>query len=62
MKFIHFADANLDSPFCGLSFLTSEEFNHIYQVADQSLKRIIDLALAEKLDVVLRVGDTFDSK
>ena len=61
MKFIHFADAHLDSPFRGLSFLPSEEFNHIYQAADQSLKRIIDLALAEKVDLVLIAGDTFDS-
>lgn len=61
MKFIHFADAHLDSPFRGLSFLPSEEFNHIYQAADQSLKRIVDLALAEKVDLVLIAGDTFDS-
>ena len=61
MKFIHFADAHLDSPFRGLSFLPSEEFNYIYQAADQSLKRIVDLALAEKVDLVLIAGDTFDS-
>lgn len=61
MKFIHFADAHLDSPFRGLSFLPSKEFNHIYQAADQSLKRIVDLALAEKVDLVLIAGDTFDS-
>lgn len=61
MKFIHFADAHLDSPFRGLSFLPFEEFNHIYQAADQSLKRIVDLALAEKVDLVLIAGDTFDS-
>lgn len=61
MKFIHFADAHLDSPFCGLSFLPSKEFNQIYQAADQSLIRIVDLALAEKVDLVLIAGDTFDS-
>ena len=61
MKFIHFADAHLDSPFRGLSFLPSKEFNQIYQAADQSLKRIVDLALAEKVDLVLIAGDTFDS-
>lgn len=61
MKFIHFADAHLDSPFRGLSFLPSKEFNQIYQAADQSLTRIIDLALAEKVDLVLIAGDTFDS-
>src|SRR5699024_1894146 len=61
MKFIHFADAHLDSPFRGLSFLPSKEFNQIYQAADQSLTRIVDLALAEKIDLVLIAGDTFDS-
>ncbi|MCT7733519.1 MAG: DNA repair exonuclease [Lactobacillus crispatus] len=61
MKFIHFADAHLDSPFRGLSFLQSEEFNHIYQAADQSLTKIVDLALQENVDLVLIAGDTFDS-
>ena len=61
MKFIHFADSHLDSPFRGLSFLPSKEFNQIYQAADQSLTRIVDLALAEKVDLVLIAGDTFDS-
>ncbi|GFO99199.1 metallophosphoesterase family protein [Lactobacillus helveticus] len=61
MKFIHFADAHLDSPFRGLSFLPSKEFNQIYQAADQSLIRIVDLALAEKVDLVLIAGDTLDS-
>ncbi len=61
MKFIHFADAHLDSPFRGLSFLPSEEFNHIYQAADQSLTKIVDLALQENVDLVLIAGDTFDS-
>ena len=61
MKFIHLADAHLDSPFLGLSFLPSKAFNRIYQAADQSLAHIIDLAIAEKVDLVLIAGDTFDS-
>lgn len=61
MKFIHFADAHLDSPFRGLSFLPSNEFNQIYQAADQSLSRIVDLAIKEDVDLVLIAGDTFDS-
>ena len=61
MKFIHFADAHLDSPFRGLSFLPSKEFNQIYQAADQSLTNIVDLALRENVDLVLIAGDTFDS-
>lgn len=61
MKFIHFADAHLDSPFRGLSFLPSNSFNQIYQAANQSFERIVDLALKEKVDLVLIAGDTFDS-
>lgn len=61
MKFIHFADAHLDSPFRGLSFLPSKAFNQIYEAADQSLTKIVDLALAEQVDLVLIAGDTFDS-
>lgn len=61
MKFIHFADAHLDSPFRGLSFLPSKAFKQIYEAADQSLTRIVDLALQEKVDLVLIAGDTFDS-
>lgn len=61
MKFIHFADAHLDSPFRGLSFLPSKAFKQIYEAADQSLTRIVDLALNEQVDLVLIAGDTFDS-
>ncbi|QGV04904.1 metallophosphoesterase family protein [Lactobacillus acetotolerans] len=61
MKFIHFADAHLDSPFRGLSFLPSKTFKQIYQAADESLTKIIDLALDEQVDLVLIAGDTFDN-
>lgn len=61
MKFIHFADAHLDSPFRGLSFLPSTVFDQIYRASDESLKRIVDLALKEQVDLVLIAGDTFDS-
>lgn len=61
MKFIHFADAHLDSPFRGLSFLPSNAFNEIHQAANKSLENIVDFALKEKVDLVLIAGDTFDS-
>lgn len=61
MKFIHLADAHLDSPFVGLSFLPSAEFDEIRTAANVSLKRICDLAITEKVDLVLIAGDTFDS-
>ncbi|WEV44211.1 DNA repair exonuclease [Lactobacillus sp. ESL0684] len=61
MKFIHLADAHLDSPFLGLSFLPSEQFSQIRQAPNESLTKIVDLALAEQVDLVLIAGDTFDS-
>ncbi|WEV70443.1 DNA repair exonuclease [Lactobacillus sp. ESL0785] len=61
MKFIHFADAHLDSPFLGLSFLPSNQFYRIQQAPNQSLTKIVDLALQEQVDLVLIAGDTFDS-
>lgn len=61
MKFIHLADAHLDSPFRGLSFLPSKVFNDIYRASDVSFVKIVDLALDEKVDLVLIAGDTFDS-
>lgn len=61
MKFIHLADAHLDSPFRGLSFLPKREYDEIRQSAAQSLTRIVDLALKEQVDLVLIAGDTFDS-
>lgn len=61
MKFIHFADAHLDSPFRGLSFLPSKAFNQIHDSANKSLTNIVNLAIKEKVDLVLIAGDTFDS-
>jgi DNA repair protein SbcD/Mre11 len=61
MKFIHFADAHLDSPFLGLSFLPSNSFTKIHQAPNDSLTKIVDLAVKEQVDLVLIAGDTFDS-
>lgn len=61
MKFIHFADAHLDSPFRGLSFLPTDEYERVRASADESLTRIVDLAIAERVDLVLVAGDSFDS-
>ena len=61
MKFIHLADAHLDSPFLGLSFLPSKSSLQIHQAPNKSFTRIVDLALKEEVDLVLIAGDTFDS-
>lgn len=61
MKFIHLADAHLDSPFLGLSFLPSNSFTQIHQAPNESLTKIVNVAIKEKVDLVLIAGDTFDS-
>lgn len=61
MKFIHLADAHLDSPFLGLSFLPSAQKQAILQAANQSLAKIVQLALNQQVDLVLIAGDTFNS-
>ena len=58
---MHLADAHLDSPFQGLSFLPSNEFNNIKQSTQKSFIKAIDTALDQKVDLVLIAGDTFDS-
>lgn len=58
---MHLADAHLDSPFQGLSFLPSNEFNNIKQSTKNSFTKAIDTALEQKVDLVLIAGDTFDS-
>lgn len=61
MKFIHLADAHLDSPFLGLSFLPSNQFEKIKNASFESFSQIIDDAIAKQVDLVLLAGDNFDS-
>ncbi|MBP2058262.1 DNA repair exonuclease SbcCD nuclease subunit [Lactobacillus colini] len=61
MKFIHLSDAHLDSPFLGLSFLPSKQFEQIKQTTEISFKRSVDYAIDEQVDLFLIAGDTFDS-
>lgn len=61
MEFMHLADAHLDSPFQGLSFLPSNEFKNIKQSTQKSFTKAIDTALDRNVVLVLIAGDTFDS-
>lgn len=61
MKFIHLSDAHLDSPFLGLSFLPSNQFNQIRQTTEVSFRKSVDFAIKGKIDLFLIAGDTFDS-
>lgn len=61
MKFLHVADAHLDSPFLGLSFLPDNEKEKIKRSTQVAFTKMVDYALANQVDFVLLVGDTFDS-
>ena len=62
MKFIHFADAHLDSPFRGLSFLPSEEFNHIYQAADQGITVFVTTHYMDEAEYCNRISIMVDGQ
>ncbi|RRK09771.1 DNA repair exonuclease [Lactiplantibacillus garii] len=62
MKFLHAADLHLDTPFLGLSDLPGDLQQRLIQAPLAALHRLVDLALDERVDFVLLVGDLFDSQ
>ncbi|MEJ6348654.1 DNA repair exonuclease [Holzapfeliella sp. He02] len=60
MKFLHIADAHLDSPFKGLSYLPKQLWQSVYDSTYLAFETAVDQAIAEQVDFVLVVGDTFD--
>jgi len=61
MKILHTADIHLDSPLRSLA-LRSRELQNIVQAATRvTLRKIIDLAIEEKVAALLLAGDVFDS-
>jgi DNA repair exonuclease SbcCD nuclease subunit len=61
IKFLHCADLHLDSPFKGLSDLPEELFKRLFESTFLSFNRLIDTAIAEKVDFVIIAGDLYDS-
>ncbi|MDF2946308.1 MAG: repair exonuclease family protein YhaO [Bacillales bacterium] len=61
LSFIHAADLHLGGTFKGLSYLP----NHLLKVVNDSpykaLENIVNIAILNKVDFVLFVGDTFDT-
>lgn len=62
MKFIHCADAHLDSPFLGLRQIDEEIGEQLYQAAFTAFERMVDRAIADSVAFVLIAGDTFDTQ
>ncbi|WP_347552374.1 DNA repair exonuclease [Pseudalkalibacillus hwajinpoensis] len=61
MSFVHCADLHLDRPFSGANRLPNSIHEFVRDSAFRSLSKIIDLAISNRVDFVLFVGDLFDS-
>jgi DNA repair exonuclease SbcCD nuclease subunit len=59
MRFLHAADVHLDSPCSSRSETVRQKLRDASRLAFQ---RLVDLALAERVDVVLIAGDLFDDE
>ena len=59
MKFLHVADLHLDRTFEGLGQVPQTLLSFLSQQNKQLLTKMVDTALAEAVDFVLIVGDTF---
>lgn len=61
VKVLHVADLHLDTPFKSLGGLSTRLSQQIQQATKQSFERLVDIAIKEKVDAVLIVGDAFNS-
>lgn len=59
MKFLHGADLHLDRSFEGLTNVKNAFQPYLMAANQKMLENIVDLAIAEDVDFVLLVGDTF---
>lgn len=59
-KFIHAADIHLDSPLRGLSKYESAPVEAILGACRRAFKKLVDLAIKEKVAFVLLAGDLYD--
>jgi DNA repair exonuclease SbcCD nuclease subunit len=60
MKFIHAADLHLDSPMRGLDSYEGAPVDELRGATRRALEALVDLALRERVALVLLAGDIFD--
>ncbi|MBC7514663.1 MAG: DNA repair exonuclease [Herminiimonas sp.] len=60
MKFIHAADLHVDSPLRGLDSYVGAPVERLRSATRQALIALVDLALAEAVDLVILAGDIYD--
>lgn len=61
VTFIHASDIHLGAPFKGLRSLSESWANVLLRAIPESFQRVVDAALAERVDFVVMPGDVFDS-
>jgi DNA repair protein SbcD/Mre11 len=59
-KFLHAADLHFDSPLRGLARYEGVPANEIRLATRKATERLVDLAIAEKVDFVILAGDLYD--
>ena len=60
MKLLHCADLHIDSPLLGLARYEGAPVERMRSATRRAVERLVDLAVAENVDVVLVGGDVFD--
>ena len=60
MRFIHAADLHIDSPLRGLSRYEGAPLAQLRGATRRALERLVELAIDERVDLVLIAGDLYD--
>jgi DNA repair exonuclease SbcCD nuclease subunit len=61
MKFIHCADVHLDTPLQGLAEYPGSPVNEIRNATRRAFEKVLNAAIAEKVDFVIIAGDLYDT-
>ncbi|KAA6204808.1 MAG: DNA repair exonuclease [Candidatus Tokpelaia sp.] len=61
LKFLHTADIHLDSPLRSLALRDRELQSHVHVATRAVLRKIVNLAIEEKVAALLLAGDVFDN-
>jgi len=62
VTFIHAADLHLDAPFAGLTALSDRVGRALAEATYEAFCRIVDAAIARKVDFVVIAGDAYNSR
>lgn len=62
MKFLHAADLHIDSPLKGLEAYEGAPIERLRAATRAAMENLVSLAIGEKVDFVLIVGDLFDGQ